>query len=72
MDDPQFQLRTDQELSIPAQQLSYHLLYHPYDLIDVRRLLRRFQASVADFQQAVWQVEHYGVHGIRRTACPSQ
>jgi hypothetical protein len=38
----------------------------------VRRLLRRFQASVADFQQAVRQIEHYGVHSIRRPACPSQ
>jgi len=58
MDDLQSQLGIDQELSTPAQQLAFHLLHYPYDLIDVRRLLHRFQASVTDFQQAIWQVEH--------------
>ena len=46
------------DLSTPAQQLTQHLLRHPYDLIDVRRLLRRFRASTVDFQQALTQVEH--------------
>jgi hypothetical protein len=45
------------DLSPSAQQLTQHLLRYPCDLIDVRRLLRRFRASTADFQQALTQVE---------------
>ena len=66
MDDPQYQLVSEQELNTPAQRLASHLSYYPCDLIDVRRLLRRFQASGADFQQAMRQIEHLESTSDRR------
>ena len=36
----------------PAEEIAQHLFHNPSDLIDIRRLMRRFQASAADFQRA--------------------
>jgi len=58
MVDPQPPLGSAQEISMPAQRLAQHLLRYPYDLIDVRHLLRRFHASGEEFQQALAEVEH--------------
>ena len=42
-----------------AQQLILHLLRYPADLVDMRLLMRRFQASVAEVQQALhWLDTH--------------
>jgi hypothetical protein len=41
----------------PAEKLLFHLLRHPYDLIDTRRLMRQFHASAADFQRALRKFE---------------
>ena len=43
----------------PAEQLLLHLLRHPYDLIDTRRLMRQFHASPADFQNVLGKLEQY-------------
>jgi hypothetical protein len=56
--DPQPQRDSAQEFITPAQEIVQHLLAHPYDLIDVRRLLRHFHASGDEFQQATKEVEH--------------
>ena len=49
----------DQKLSPsnPTERLIQHLRRHPYDLIDVRTLMIRFQASAEDFQQALIHLE---------------
>ena len=41
----------------PAERLVQHLLLNPSDLIDSCRLMRRFRASVQEFQQALQQLE---------------
>lgn len=42
-----------------VEQLILHLLHHPADLIDVRRLMHDFQTSVAEVQQALgWLEKH--------------
>ena len=40
-----------------ADHLAQHLLHYPADLIDARRLMRRFQASTADVQQVLRWLE---------------
>ena len=49
----------DQELTTasPAERLIRHLQHQPHDLIDVRNLMIRFQASAEDFQQAFIRLE---------------
>jgi hypothetical protein len=41
----------------PAERLVQHLLRNPSDLIDSCRLMRRFRASVQEFQRALQQLE---------------
>ena len=41
----------------PAERLVHHLLHNPSDLIDSCRLMRRFRASVQEFQRALRQLE---------------
>ena len=43
----------------PAEQVLFHLLRHPYDLVDARRLMRRFHASAADVSCALSKFELY-------------
>ena len=57
---PQPQPCPAQNLTVPAKKIAQHLRRNPYDLIDARRLLRRFQASGDDFRQALNQVEQVG------------
>jgi len=41
----------------PAERIAQHLLRKPSDLIDSRRLMRLFRASVDDFQRAFARLE---------------
>lgn len=41
----------------PVEKLVLHLLRHPYDLVDTRRLMRRFRASAADMQRALRRID---------------
>jgi hypothetical protein len=41
----------------PTERLVHHLLRNPSDLIDSCRLMRRFQASVQEFQRALKHLE---------------
>lgn len=41
----------------PAEQIVQHLLHTPSDLIDTRRLMRHFRASVDDVLRAFTQLE---------------
>jgi hypothetical protein len=41
----------------PTEQLVFHLLRHPCDLIDTSHLMRRFHASAADVQLALKELE---------------
>lgn len=41
----------------PAENIVQHLLRQPSDLIDTGRLMRRFHASVQDFQRALTRLE---------------
>jgi DNA-binding GntR family transcriptional regulator len=43
--------------SEPAEKIVQHLLRNPCDLVDTRRLMRRFRASVTDVQQAFGRLE---------------
>ncbi|HXG20149.1 MAG TPA: hypothetical protein VNN62_13885 [Methylomirabilota bacterium] len=45
------------DVNDPAEQLLLHLLHHPCDLVDARRLMRRFHASVNDVQRALQEFE---------------
>ena len=49
----------EKEPQDPAERLLLHLLHHPYDLVDTRRLMRQFHASAVDFQRALVQFERY-------------
>jgi hypothetical protein len=41
----------------PAEQIVQHLLQTPSDLVDTRRLMRRFRASVDDVLRAFRKLE---------------
>jgi hypothetical protein len=41
----------------PAEEIAQHLFHNPSDLIDIRCLMRRFHASVADFQRAFTRLD---------------
>ena len=43
--------------SEPTQRLIRHLRHQPHDLIDVRALMVRFQASAEDVQKALQHLE---------------
>ena len=45
----------------PAEQIVQHLLRTPSDLVDTRRLMRRFQASVDDVLRAFGKLEQLAV-----------
>jgi hypothetical protein len=40
-----------------AEQIALYLRREPYDLIDIKRLMRRFRASAKDFQRAFLLLE---------------
>ncbi|MGH7963913.1 MAG: hypothetical protein ACRERD_19155 [Candidatus Binatia bacterium] len=50
------------EAADPAETIFQHLLRKPSDLVDSRRLIRRFRASADDFQRALKQFEERTVH----------
>lgn len=52
-----------------AEQVLFHLLRHPYDLVDTRRLMRRFHASAADISHALSEFELYA---LKSTEEPSR
>lgn len=43
----------------PVERLTQHLITRPYDLIDARALMMRFQVTVKDFQQALARLEQH-------------
>lgn len=45
------------EAADPAERIFQHLLHKPSDLVDSRRLIRRFRASAEDFQRALKRFE---------------
>lgn len=49
MTDTPFALPPTVPSAAPAERLAQRLRDQPYDLIDVRRLMRLFQASATDF-----------------------
>lgn len=53
----------------PAEQVLLHLLRHPWDLVDTRRLMRRFQASAADVSRALGKFELYAPQSTEEPAC---
>jgi hypothetical protein len=53
----------------PAEQVLLHLLRHPWDLVDARRLMRRFHASAADVSRALGKFELYVPESAEEPAC---
>ncbi|MGE0825330.1 MAG: hypothetical protein AB7G75_37115 [Candidatus Binatia bacterium] len=45
----------------PADHVLLHLLRYPADVIDIQQLMRRYQASETDIQQALAQIDEYVV-----------
>ena len=43
----------------PAEKLLMHLLRHPCDLVDARKLMQRFHATVPDVQRALRELEQF-------------
>jgi len=54
-----------------VERIIQHLLRWPCDLTDVRRLMRDFQASAADFQQALARLEGAAVQPSATTVLAS-
>jgi hypothetical protein len=52
-----------------AEKIVQYLLRNPCDLIDARRLMRRFRASVADVQLALGRLEQLRPKGGEEPAC---
>lgn len=55
------QVGDPKDLKDPAEQVLFHLLRHPYDLVDTRRLMRRFHASATDISRALGEFELYAL-----------
>jgi hypothetical protein len=53
----------------PAETIAQHLLRKPFDLIDTRHLMRRFQASVDDFQRALRRLEQLTLPEGEKAIC---
>ena len=53
----------------PAETIAQHLLHKPSDLIDTRRLMRRFRASVDDFQRALKRLEQLTLLEEKKAVC---
>lgn len=53
----------------PAEQVLFHLLRHPYDLVDARRLMQRFHASAADVSCALSKFELYVPRPAEEPGC---
>ena len=51
------QSSTSDEPDSPAEKIRRHLLARPYDVIDLRGLMRRFRASADDVQWALKWLE---------------
>jgi hypothetical protein len=63
------QLRSTTVVSVdPAERIAQHLVQNPSDLIDIRRLMRHFRASVADFQRAFLRLDQLTVPEQKETA----
>jgi hypothetical protein len=52
-----------------AERIAQHLLRRPSDLIDSRRLMRFFHASVSDFQRALVRLEQLALPVEGKAAC---
>jgi hypothetical protein len=53
--------------SEPTQRLILHLSHQPHDLIDIRTLMTRFQASAEDAQKAL---QHFEQQATVATGAP--
>jgi hypothetical protein len=53
----------------PAERIAQHLLRRPSDLIDSRRLMRFFHASVHDFQRALVRLEQLTLPVEEKATC---
>jgi hypothetical protein len=56
-DVPRDQQQNLQESRDPSEQLLLHLLRHPCDLVDTRRLMRLFHVSAVEVQRVLGQLE---------------
>ena len=63
-------LRDQQETpKTPSEQLFLHLLRHPCDLVDARRLMRRFRVSPADVQRVLGQIDEVTPQQSEEASC---
>jgi hypothetical protein len=69
MSDEQRQRSTTEAAVDPAERIAQHLLRTPSDLIDTRRLMRRFQASVDDFLRALKRLEDLTLPKEEKATC---
>ena len=53
----------------PAEEVFLHLLRHPCDLIDARRLMQRFHASAADVYRALGEFELHMPKSAEEPTC---
>jgi hypothetical protein len=60
---------SQETLADPSEQLFLHLLRHPYDLVDVRRLMRRFRISPADVQRVLGQIDEVTPQQPEEASC---
>jgi hypothetical protein len=56
-DVPRDQQHKLQESNDPSEQLLLHLLRHPCDLVDARRLMRIFHVSAVEVERVLGQLE---------------
>ena len=66
--EPQFMRK---KVDDTIERLVQHQLRWPCDLIDVRHLMLRFQASAAEFLQVVGRLEEAALHPSRKGTCRS-
>lgn len=53
----------------PSEQLFLHLLRHPCDLVDARRLMRRFRVSPAEVQRVLGRIDNETPQLIEEALC---
>lgn len=53
----------------PSEQLFLHLLRHPCDLVDARRLMRRFRVSPAEVQRVLGRIDKATPQLIEEAQC---
>ncbi len=62
-------LSSPETLPDPSEQLFLHLLRHPCDLVDARRLMRRFRVSPAEVQRVLSQLDKLEPEQLEETSC---